>query len=118
MAALVPFAGTAPREYATDGVGARALVTEAICATSLDRLATGTRACCETDGGPPDSAVGGRIGCAGPPSNCHLPVQKVPGWRAFGFPLGLWAARRRIAGAAAGAAAGAEEAGEGGTPLW
>ena len=98
----------------TDGVGARGLVTEAICAALLDRLATATRASCETNGGAPDSAVGGRVGCAAPPPNCHLPVRKVPGWRVFGFPLGLWAAPSRIPGAAAGA----EEAGEGRTPPW
>ena len=62
----------------------------------------------------PDSTVGGRVGCAAPPSNCHLPVRKVTGWRAFGFPLGLWATPRRIPGTAAGA----KEAGEGGTPPW
>ena len=59
-----------------------------------------------------DSAAGGRVGCAAPPSKCHLPVRKVPGWRAFGFPPALWAAPRRMPGAAAEA----EEAGEGGTP--
>ena len=77
-------------------------------------LAIGTRASYEKNGGTPDSAGGGRAGCAVPPSSCHLPVRKVPGWRAFGFPLGLWAAPRRIPGAGAGA----EEAGEGGTPPW
>ena len=67
-----------------------------------------------TNEGAPDSAVSGRVGCAVPPSSCHVPVRKVPGWRALGFPIGLWAAPRRIPGAEAGA----EEAGEGGTPPW
>ena len=93
----------------------RGLLTEAFIAALLDRLATGTRASCETNGGAPGSAGGGRVGCAVPPSRCHFPVRKVPGCRAFGFPLGLWAAPRRIPGAEAGA----KEAGEGGTPpLW
>ena len=43
-----------------------------------------------------------------------LPVRNVPGWRAFRFPPGLWAAPRRVPGAAAGA----EEAGDGGTSPW
>ena len=99
----VPFAGTA-----------RGPLTEAICAALLDRLATGTRVSCKPNGGAPDSAVGGWAGCAVPPSSCHLPVRKVPGWRAFGFPLGLWVAARRIPRAGAEP----EEAVEGGTPQW
>ena len=111
---LVPFAGTAPLKFARDGVGARGLLPEVIGAALLDRLATGTRESCGPNGDAPDSAVGGRAGCAVPPSSCQEPVRKVPGCRTFGFPLGLWAARRRIPGAVAGA----EEAGEGGTPTW
>ena len=110
----VPVAGTMPREFATDDVGARGLVTEANIAALLDGLATGIRASCETNGGAPDSAGGERAGCAVPPSSCHLPVRKVPGWRAFGFPLGLWVAARRIPRAGAEP----EEAVEGGTPQW
>ena len=48
--------------------------------------------------------------CAAPPSNRNLPVGKVPGWRAFGFPPALWAAPRRMPGA--------EEADGSGTPPW
>ena len=73
----------------TDGVGARGRETEASCAALLDMLAAGTRASCETNGGVPYSAAGGRVGCDVPPSSCHFPVRKVPGSRAFGFPLGL-----------------------------
>ena len=51
----VPFAGTAPCEHATDGVGARELETEAICAALLDRLAAGARASRETNGVVPYS---------------------------------------------------------------
>ena len=43
LAKLVSFAGTTPREYATDGVGARGLITEANSAALLDRLAAGTQ---------------------------------------------------------------------------
>ena len=45
-----------------------------------------TRASGKTKGGAPDIAVGGRAGCVVPPSRCQLPVRKVPGWRALGFP--------------------------------
>ena len=114
LATLVPFVGTASLEFVTDGVGAPGLVIEAICAAILDRLATATRASCEQNGGAPDSAAGGRVGCAVQPSSCKLPVRKVPGWRAFGVPLGLWAAPMRTPGAAVGG----EEGGEGGTPPW
>ena len=114
LATLAPFTGTAPSKYATNGVGARGLITQAFCAAFLDRLATGTRASYETNGGSPDIAVGRRVECTAPPSNCHLRVRNVPGWRAFGFPLGWWAAPRRIPGVAAET----EEAGEGGTPPW
>ena len=82
----------------------------AFCIALMDRLVAGKRASCETKEGPPDNAAGGRVGVAAPPSNCHLPVRKVPGWRAFGFPPASWAAPRRMPGA--------EEAGEGGTPPW
>ena len=58
-------------------------------AALLGRLATCTRVSCETNGGAPDSAVGGQAGCVVPPSSCHLPVRKVPGWHAFGFPIGV-----------------------------
>ena len=61
LATQVPFAGTAPCEYATDGVGARELETEEICAALLDRLAAGARASRETNGGVPYSAAGGRV---------------------------------------------------------
>ena len=44
MATQVPFAGTAQCEYATDGLGARELETEAIYVAVLDRLAVGARA--------------------------------------------------------------------------
>ena len=37
---------------------------------------------------PPGSSGGGRAGGAVLPSACQLPVWKVPGWRAFGFPPG------------------------------
>ena len=47
-------------------------------------------------GSVPDSAVGVLVGCAVPPSPCQLPVRKVPGWRALGFPLGLWFALKRF----------------------
>ena len=79
MATRVPFAGTASREYATDGVGARGLIREEICAALLDRLAAGTRESRETKGGVPDSAVGGRVGCAVPPSSCQFLLRKAPG---------------------------------------
>ena len=79
---------------------------------AVDKLAVGTRASCETNGGVPDIAAGGRVGCTTPPSNCHLPLQDVPGSRALGFLPGLWPAPRRIPGAAAGA----QEVGEGRTP--
>ena len=46
----------------------------------------GTRASCEFYVFCPSSAGGGRTGGAVPPSACQLPVRKVPGWRAFGFP--------------------------------
>ena len=59
---------------------------------------------------PPDHAAGGRVGCAAPQSNHQLPVRKVPGWRAFGFPPALWAAPRRMPGA--------EETGEGEASPW
>ena len=49
LATQVPFADTAPCEYATDGVGARQLKTGAICAALLDRLAVGGRASRETE---------------------------------------------------------------------
>ena len=62
LATQVPFAGTAPSEYATDGVGAHGLETEALCAALLERLAAGTRESCETNGGVPYSAAGGRVG--------------------------------------------------------
>ena len=48
LAAQVPVDGTAPREYATDGVGARGFEIGAFCAALMDRLATGKRASCET----------------------------------------------------------------------
>ena len=96
LVTLAPIAGSAPCEYGTDGVGARGLKTEEICAALLDMLAAGTRTSCEINGGAPDSAAGGWVGCAAPPSNCYLPVQKVPGWRAFGFPPGSCAAPRCI----------------------
>ena len=86
-----------------NGVGVRGLLTEAICAALLGRLATGTRASCETNGGAPDRAGGGRAGCVVPPSSCHFPVRKELGWRAFGFALGLWATPRRFARVGAGA---------------
>ena len=114
LATLVPVAGNAPLESATGVNGARWVVTEAICAALLERLATGARTSCETNGGFLDSAVGGRVECAVPPSSCHWPVRKVPGWRAFGFPLGVWAASRRIPGEAEKG----EEAGDGGTSPW
>ena len=114
LATLVPFAGTAPYEFATDGLGARGLVTEAICAALLDRLATGARVSCETYGGVSDSAVDGRVGSTAPPSSCQFPVRKVLDWCAFKVPLGLWQAPGRIPGAAAGS----EATGEGGTPPW
>ena len=75
----------------------------------MDRLVAGKRASCETKG-PPDNAAGGRVGVSAPPSKCHLPARKVPGWRTFGFPPESWAAPKRMLGA--------EEAGEGGTPPW
>ena len=53
LATQVPFAGTALGEFATDGVGARGLETEAICAALLDRLAAGTRVSSLTNGGVP-----------------------------------------------------------------
>ena len=62
----------------------------------------------------PDSAVGGRAGCAVQPTSCHLPVRKVPVWSTFGCPLRLWAAPTRIPEAVTRE----EEAGEGGTPPW
>ena len=82
-----------------------------LCAL-LDRMTTGTRAYCEKNGRAPDSSVVGRAVCAVPPLSCHLPVWKVPGWR--GIQLGLWAAPRRIPGAAGGS----KQAGKGGTPPW
>ena len=45
---------------------------EATCAASLDKLATGTRACCETKIGVSYSAVTGRAVCALPPSICPI----------------------------------------------
>ena len=75
------------------------------CIAVMDRLAAGKRASCETKEVPPDNAAGGRVGVAAPPSSCHLPVRKVPGWRAFGFLPASWAAPKRMPGA--------EEAGEG-----
>ena len=92
-------------------VGARGLLTERVCASPRERRATGTRASCVTKGGVPGSAVGGRAGCAVPPSCCQLAVRKVRGWRALGSPLGLWVAPKRFPRADAEA----EEAGEGGT---
>ena len=82
------------------------------CAALLDRLATGTRESCETNGGVPASAVGGRVGGAVPPSSCQFPVRKVPGSRAFEFLLRLWPAASRIPRTAGGTG----EAGEGWTP--
>ena len=79
LEALVPAAGTTPRESSTDGVGASGLLTAAICAALLGMLATGTRASSETKRGVPDSTVDGQVGCAVPPSSCQLPVQNVPG---------------------------------------
>ena len=79
LATQVPFAGTSPCEYATDGVGARELETEAIRAALLDRLAEGARSCRETNGGVPYSAAGGRFACDVPSSACQFPVRKVPG---------------------------------------
>ena len=108
LEALVPTAGTAPRRTLADGVALNGKNFAAL----FHRRATGTRACCEIKGGVPDSAVGGRAGCAVPPSRCQLPVRKVPGWRALGFPPGLWVAPKRFPGVVAGV----EEAGEGGTP--
>ena len=98
----------------TDGVGVRGVLTEAICAALLNRLATGTPASSETKRGVPNSAVDGQAGCAVPPSSYQLPVRNVPGWRAFSFSLVLWAVSMRIPRAGAGA----EEAGEGGIPPW
>ena len=62
----------------------------------------------------PTASSAGGAGCAVLPSRCHLLVQHVPGWCGLGFPLGLWAALRRIAGERAWG----EEAGEGGIPPW
>ena len=61
-----------------DGVGARGLLTKAVCVALLDRLATGTRASPEIKRGVPDSVVDSVV----PPSSCRLPVRNVPGWRA------------------------------------
>ena len=74
LAMQVPFAGTARRKYATDGVGARELETEAICAALLDRLGEGARASRETNGGVPYSAAGGVVAWDVPPSSCQFPV--------------------------------------------
>ena len=79
MATQVPFAGTAPLKYATDGLGARELETEAIYAALLDRLAEGARASRETNGGDPYIAAGGRFARDVPPLSCQFPVRKVPG---------------------------------------
>ena len=79
LATQVPFVGTALCKYATDGLGARELETEAICAALLDRLAAGAQASRETNGGVPYSIAGGRVACDIPPSSCQFPVQKVPG---------------------------------------
>ena len=111
LGALIPAAGTTPRRSSAGGVGARGLLTEIICAAPRVRRTTGTRESCETKGGVPDSAVGVRVGYAVPPSPCQLPVRKVPGWRALGFPLGLRVAPKRFPGADAEA----EEADEGRT---
>ena len=56
--------------------------------------------------------MGGRAGCAVPPSRCQLPVRTVPGWRALGFQPELWIAPNLFTGVVAGA----EEAGKDGTP--
>ena len=42
------------------------------CCVLLDRLAIGTRASCETNGGVPYSAAGGRVVCDVPPSSCQF----------------------------------------------
>ena len=64
----------------------------------------------ETQRGVPDSAVAGAVLL----SSCQLPARNIPGWRAFGFSPGLWAAPTRISGSGAGA----EEASEGGISPW
>ena len=78
----------------TDGVGARGLVTEAICAALLDRLATGTRASCETNGGGPDGTVGGRVGCRHRTVTCRRGTCKAGARSGFrsgcGQPLGAF----------------------------
>ena len=64
----------------------------------------------ETQRGVPDSAVAGAVLLL----SCQLPARNMPGWRAFGFPLGLWASPTRIPGSGAEA----EEASEGRISPW
>ena len=78
LEALVPAAGTTLWGLSPDGVRARRLLTAAVCAALLDRLAPGTRAYSGTKRGVPDSVVDGAV----PPSSCQLPVRNVRGWRA------------------------------------
>ena len=111
LGALIPTAGTTPLRSSAGGVGVRGLLTEIICAVPRTKQTTGTRAYCERKGSFPDSAVGVRVGCDVSSPPCQLPVQKVPGWRALEFPLGLWVAPKRLPGADTEA----EVAGEDGT---
>ena len=55
------------------------------------------RSSCKINVFSPGNAGGGRAGGAVPPSACQLPVRKVPGWCALGFPPGLRDAPYRTA---------------------
>ena len=107
-------AGSHSQHYAVNNISRRRRSPRVpkgrIFAAPLDRRTTGTRASCETKGGVPDRAVGGRAGYPLPPPRCLFPVRKVPGWRALGFSPGLWVATQRFRGVVAGA----QEAREGG----